>query len=502
MSKLNFCWSAVPLLTLAMTTPVTSTAAPALTPGCDYRDAALYSGYGWISSQNESCEPIINAATGAAVELTRVVWDSNADLANRTIQCDLYTFDAAQQSYQLAADTGRTLSSASYQIEHLATSPVAPNSGWKTTRPTGGAELTYEYSQWSVTNDRYIGSENTSPSLFGFSMLDYPDLELLTNRNGVKVIRRWVDGIMWTGFGRDVNVSVANPGFYECRDLSGADLSPTGKSGVATSEPKSLSSLEFTVSENPNAGRPGEVFNLETGEAVDLIEARWNYNSDIAGQRISCITGLYNGTEYRREGSKFPTHPYHYSDSENQIYYRTNSDREEISPGLGSYNVANSVLQFTESAIAASADSFIYGYLVDPIFSSKYVELLDGGVRVWQNSAHFEECFGVSPSGSGSGSGGSCDYSNAASNGGWGWNATSRESCAPIDPPTRPGPTPGAAGCDYSNALQNGGWGWNAETQQSCAPQTTQSGSCDYSNATQNGGWGWNATTSESCPPL
>lgn len=58
-------------------------------------------------------------------------------------------------------------------------------------------------------------------------------------------------------------------------------------------------------------------------------------------------------------------------------------------------------------------------------------------------------------------------------------------------------------GCNYDDAAANGGWGYNATTGESCPPNPddTQSNECDYSNADLNGGWGWNAATRSSCPP-
>lgn len=63
----------------------------------------------------------------------------------------------------------------------------------------------------------------------------------------------------------------------------------------------------------------------------------------------------------------------------------------------------------------------------------------------------------------------SCDYSAADQNNGWGWDAATGTSCAPLQ--QAPVPTDG---CDYSAAAQNNGWGWNPTTGTSCAPTQTQ----------------------------
>jgi hypothetical protein len=62
----------------------------------------------------------------------------------------------------------------------------------------------------------------------------------------------------------------------------------------------------------------------------------------------------------------------------------------------------------------------------------------------------------------------------------------------------KPAASPSRNFCDYSNAANNNGWGWNAATNSPCAPQNSQ-GFCDYSQAESNGGWGWNPVTKTSC---
>ena len=65
-------------------------------------------------------------------------------------------------------------------------------------------------------------------------------------------------------------------------------------------------------------------------------------------------------------------------------------------------------------------------------------------------------------------------------------------------PTNRPAAKQSKNYCDYSNAANNNGWGWNAATLTACAPRDSQ-GFCDYSNAAINGGWGWNPMTHTSC---
>lgn len=81
----------------------------------------------------------------------------------------------------------------------------------------------------------------------------------------------------------------------------------------------------------------------------------------------------------------------------------------------------------------------------------------------------------------------SCDYSDADQFNGWGWNNAANSSCPPLDSPAVAGayahdesetPSSGnetASGesstdCDYSNAGSSNGWGWNDTTNTSCPP--------------------------------
>ncbi len=54
-------------------------------------------------------------------------------------------------------------------------------------------------------------------------------------------------------------------------------------------------------------------------------------------------------------------------------------------------------------------------------------------------------------------------------------------------------------GCDYSDADSNGGYGWNSVTNKSCPPRGDEH--CDYTDAANNNGWGWDSEAGRSCPP-
>lgn len=75
-----------------------------------------------------------------------------------------------------------------------------------------------------------------------------------------------------------------------------------------------------------------------------------------------------------------------------------------------------------------------------------------------------------------------------------------------VDMPMNNTGTSNSGNCDYTDAASNAGYGWDPVTMLSCPPLTSGNNSmvsgCDYSAASQNGGWGWNPITAMSCPPL
>ena len=96
-----------------------------------------------------------------------------------------------------------------------------------------------------------------------------------------------------------------------------------------------------------------------------------------------------------------------------------------------------------------------------------------------------------------------CDYSDAGSFNGWGWNPLTRESCAPLDTAQ----TMNSNDCDYTDAVRNGGWGWDPVARQSCEPLATESSLQANSESvlcvdSDGDGWGWNSETLSSCRPV
>ncbi len=100
-----------------------------------------------------------------------------------------------------------------------------------------------------------------------------------------------------------------------------------------------------------------------------------------------------------------------------------------------------------------------------------------------------------------------CDYSQAHVNGGYGWNAETKESCPPRIADVE------SNYCDYSSAHLYSGWGWDSVRKKSCPPNLVElepepepepvaTNTCDYSNASNNNGWGWDPVNRKSCSPI
>lgn len=61
-------------------------------------------------------------------------------------------------------------------------------------------------------------------------------------------------------------------------------------------------------------------------------------------------------------------------------------------------------------------------------------------------------------------------------------------------------PSSQSSRCDYTDADSNDGWGWNGAAGQSCAPLVVED-NCDYTDADNNDGWGWDPIAQTSCEP-
>jgi len=253
--------------------------------------------------------------------------------------------------------------------------------------------------------------------------------------------------------------------------------------------------------------------NLETGETVNLVRAYWN-ESDFTRNDISCVYERFNGSQY----SLLST--------------------ESTDVGLFDFRALSETAPFTGdiftnfSSVATETWSLNDGIYQGPsaLGKSPWVEIIDfdrqagplapgtrNAVRIWQSDGLYTQCLTANPRALFVPTGSppetidttqstvtasdTCDYSNAAQHDGWGWNATSGTSCAPLNSIT-------ADNCDYSNADAFDGWGWDPVAAQSCAPlaesnnTATVDSDCDYSNAQFQDGWGWNPITGLSCPPL
>ena len=121
-------------------------------------------------------------------------------------------------------------------------------------------------------------------------------------------------------------------------------------------------------------------------------------------------------------------------------------------------------------------------------------EASNGSIRVYADGLGPDDVIGTPEEGS-------CDYSAADQNNGWGYNPTDpTQQCPPVEE------TPEEGSCDYSAADQNNGWGYNpTDPTQQCLPleETPEEGGCDYSAADQNNGWGYNPTDpTQQCPPV
>ena len=229
---------------------------------------------------------------------------------------------------------------------------------------------------------------------------------------------------------------------------------------------------------------------------VNLSKAYWNYNTDLAGKTVRCEAMHFeftaSGGIYTAQDLAVYDFPDHFTNSGNRLYYWESAS-----------NIRNSSFVVNNNVLSNPDGSDLFDNV---LFASDHVEVVGNDVRFWTNFDEFSQCQNIMPTGSAPAivNSNQCDYSNAASFGGWVWNPVTRQSCPPQDQTQQPDIM--ASDCDYSNAADFNGWGWNPVAGESCPPVTstmtdTSAQGCDYSNAAGNGGWGWNPVTSQSCAP-
>lgn len=433
----------------------------------------------------------INQETGAEVVLQRAFWDPNADLANRTLQCDPFIFNEDTGQYEEGSQgpaPNTPLRDAAYSVFHYPLPAQEPHIG--TALGFIESKLNRYTPMWSVDNGVYNGPAPMARSHY-VEVVDH-------NGDTENAIRIWGAGLT---------------DYYLCYDPDGGVIRPTGVPEAFTAAPDAepaervVTMLERPVVEFVTS--PPPYTNLETGLEVELVDPRWNYQADLALRRVTCNKYRWNGETYVHDA---------FSDNDvDYIFQPLRGDsalvtKSVINTGFVTLEndelaVVDGVLQFSEFGLA---------------------ELLDQAVRFWEGNFSYDQCTSVRLLGvsepldaiyrfpnefrsdffeaqgytpddpvsfgpTGNVVAGSCDYSQAALNGGWGWDAAAGESCAPV-------------ACDYTAAADNNGWGWDPVAQQSCAPLpepvVDQDADCDYSSAPDNNGWGWNPVTRQSCAPV
>ena len=439
----------------------------------------------------ESSTPMpvfINQQTGAEVLLQRAYWDPNADLANRTLQCDPFIFNESTGQYEegaLGVVPNQPLRDAPFSVFHYPLPAEEPHIG--TALGFIESKLDLYTPLWSVDDGVYSGPAPMARSHY-IEIVDFSD-------GTENAIRIWGAGLT---------------DYYLCYDPDGGAVTPTGAPGEFTAVPNAdpeervITMLERPVDEFFQT--PPPYTNLETGLEVQLVQPRWNYHADLALRRISCNKYRWNGETYVHDAPNELDVDYVFQPLRGDSALVTKSiiDVGVVSLQNEEFAVVDGELQFSEFGRA---------------------ELLDQAMRFWENDFSYDQCTSVRllgvteplnfiyrfPNEFGSGFfealgytsddpvdfgptgnviAGSCDYSQAPLNNGWGWNADARESCAPLE-------------CDYTAAAENNGWGWDPVARQSCPPITDpDQANCDYSSATENNGWGWNPVTLQSCAPI
>ncbi len=371
---------------------------------------------------------IVNPQTGATVELTRAYWDANADIADRVMQCDFFAYDAASavfikkpenESLYPYPPEGPHEQTRSYFHFPLPDFPPHINFAHMGDDTTDTTSVRGYRPYWGVVDGVYAGVAPLAKSEF---------VEIVSYRSGNNdAVRVWYE-------------DTETPNYHVCYALDGRALLPTGAAGNLVNY---VSLPDFTF-ETPaeidlDEGIP-EFINLETGEPVKLVRGEWSYNQNVALHRFECSNFTWGdgATFYVGAGdggnSSRIFFPYSGGDTI-KVYYQ-----RDAAPW---FNGTLSVNQFS--------------------FASGPMELTDSGYRVWQSNGFYTECVvaKLKPANGNAydyipdehlywvnGEGPitpirelplstiDCDYTDADSYDGFGWNSVTNESCPPLEDTT------------------------------------------------------------------
>ena len=319
-------------------------------------------------SQTQDPPTVTNRETGETVQLVRANWNGNRDIAERDIQCSGFVFNFNTGRYQLTDSISNLRHSSLPFVEpnlafvNFDRPPTSPNDPRNAISPV-----------WRVTDGVYVGplmAVNIAP---GF-------IELIESSTGQSGIRVW-DGV--------------SGGYRDCFDTSGAALRPTGfpEEVLPPVEPDTRSLI---VTGSPAPDNPEPLVNLETGEAVQLTEARFDVYEHFWQRELFCSTREFDGTQYV-EDRNFSFEAFFIgvnTGPQSGLISYTRSSFFLDNP-FGEWRVYDGRIEFTP----------VGGGVVLTLFDQvevvvEQVEVLDETVRTvrsWLSSERFVQCFGLTP---------------------------------------------------------------------------------------------------------
>lgn len=332
-------------------------------------------------------QAIVNQQTGVQVELTRAYWNANVDIADRSIKCDRYRFNAESAVYEF------------YLASEYIHAPLLTTSVESYVIAGGGV---YEHARWWVQDGVYSGEANFNSHEY-IELVNYePSSGVTSQASNNNAIRVWHSASTYS----------------VCIDQSGTSFIPTGSADTSNTNLVVLDELDdFSFQFPPPLDANHEVPVIyRDGEQVGFVRGEWGYNKQLANETVSCVEKLppYNGIGSPETPLRVRQDYLAYFGGDSVYLHETYSDFDAVDR----YTYSNSTSNINLGGVG---------------FSDNYMELTEAGFNLYVSESRYFNCTAPTPKRVLALIPDSCDYSTADQFDGWGWNPITQQGCPPLD---------------------------------------------------------------------
>jgi len=349
----------------------------------------------------QSLAVVVNQQTGEQVELTRAYWNANVDIADRSIKCNHFQFDAESAVYEPLTGIGNPMGFYLGPNDVFVHAPLLSTGGRNYV--THNDLQPFTVASWTVEDGIYSGIAPFDSHEY-LEFLNYDAGSGLTNQaSNNNAVRVW-------------HTQISPSTYSVCFDQSGQSFIPTGSPNIGNTNLVDLDGLEdFTFQFPPPLDANSEVpVVFRAGEKVTFLRGEWEYNEQLATETVRCLeAGAASDVPPLSSTDTYFT----YLGGDSVYAYSTfNNGFDRFFPNTYSSTKGNVNL--------ASRLNFD---------SDRYMELTETGFNLYVSSTRFFTCIAPTPKRVLALMPDSCDYTTADQFDGWGWNPITQQGCPPVN---------------------------------------------------------------------